>query len=46
MGALEWYLLGVATPLFIVLCVAVIGCIERHFDNRDRPSTFWSEWDD
>lgn len=37
MGALEWYLLGVATPLGFVVAAAFIGCVEQLYDREDRP---------
>ncbi len=37
MSALTWYLLGVMTPIGLVVMMAVVGCVERLFDREDRP---------
>lgn len=36
MSALTWYLLGVMTPIGLVVAMAVVGCVERLFERKDR----------
>lgn len=35
MSALTWYLLGVMTPIGLVVAMAFVGCVERLFDRED-----------